>query len=190
MEGIIHKDKLLTSDHAAGIALGIVDEQERRENLYLDAAAANAEASEKLLASRFSWRIREKDGKEMLDVKVAVASLTAALNLPMSMDEGAYRQELDDIESKYRDTERCCRAYLATHKHPLTKSGRERKRMVTDQLRSVMMDLSVLRDRAFDLYQAAEGRSILWSNVIGAVRTRSVDLNKQAIGLTAGALAI
>ena len=191
MNEMIDRQKLLRREDVDG-SREMTTEQ-RQDNRFLESMEELRSFQDSMQESRFSWRSDGRDSQSMMDVKAALNQIVSFMNTDMAADQTAFETQLLTLTGIYQNAEEKCRAYLDSHKHTLTKSGRARKNLVKRMLNSVQRDQQILKQKAFDIHRAAaatgteEAITPLWVNVLGAIRTVQVDLRESQVGETGGA---
>ena len=151
---------------------------QQEENQFASALLDQDLQNKQLQESRFTfWGVSYRDGAEMTAVKQSMAALNQLMRTRLSLDKASFEQELAHLLGSYQQVITNCRTYVASHRHPITKSGKARLSMVRKILAQTEHELAQLPVAADRLFQTNQ-KDLLWGNILGMAREMDVDLDK------------
>ena len=153
-------------------------QQEYQENQFAAAMRAQDQQTEELLQNRLTfWGITCRDGAVMSAVKASMLELNQQMRQPISQEPGAFQLEYQQVLDSYTRLIANCKRYTASHRHPITASGKARLNLVRTTLSQAESELRHLHVAVQTLQETGQD-NLIWGNILGMAREMDLDLDK------------
>ncbi len=160
MPGYLYKN-----DETQKYQVGVDASAEAQTGKYLDSMnefqKRNSELQESL------WRGRDSDS--MKEVKTEYSALSSLMNEEIPLDDTQFAAKHQAIDRCYERLIEKCEAYITSHKHPITPSGKNRKAMVRAILSSAKLEKAALNLGVGELQQN-RSQGMIWGNIFGEIK--------------------
>ncbi len=156
---------LYKNDQTQQYQVGTDAAAEEQTGKYLDSMNEFQKRNSQLQASLWAGR----DSTSMQEVKQEYSALSALMNEEIPTDDTRFSAKHQAIDQCYGRLIEKCEAYIASHKHPITPSGRNRKAMVRAILSSAQLERAAL-SRGVGELQQNRVRGMIWGNVFGEIK--------------------